>query len=91
MKTLPFIAAVSLTLIFAVSAEESWRTFTSADGKKKIEATLTDFAPETGKVKIKLKASGKETETTIDRFSENDVKWIKETGVWQLLADKLAK
>ena len=83
-----FIIAVSMAMVFRVSAEDQWRTFTSADGKKTIEASLLEYTPKTEKVKLKLKA-GKETELSIYKFSEKDVKWIKDTGVWQLRAAKL--
>jgi hypothetical protein len=88
MHISPLIIAVSTAMVFGASAEDQWRTFTSADGTKKIEASLLEYTPKTEKVKLKLKA-GKEAELSIYKFSRNDVKWIKETGTWQLRAANL--
>jgi hypothetical protein len=83
MKTSRLIIAFSLAALLAVSAGEQWRTFSNADETKSFEGSLVAYSEKAGKVKIRLK-NGKQAVLALEKLSEKDVKWLKETGVWQL-------
>jgi hypothetical protein len=88
VKALSLVALVSMAVVLGVSAKEPWRAFKSADGGKSFDGVLTEYSEKTEKVKVKLK-DGKQAELALDKLSEEDVKWIKTTGVWQLRVAKL--
>ncbi len=74
-----FTLLLFLSALPAISFGE-WRTFTSADGERKLEAEVQAYDAASGKVQLRLRDNRKIT-APATAFSEEDQKHLKEIGL----------
>jgi len=88
MKISCIAVVFSLLSVLASFAGEQWRTFSNADETRSFEGSLVAYSEKAAKVKIRLK-NGRPAVLPLDKLSKKDVKWLKETGMWQLRVAEL--